>query len=56
MSGNGALLENLTDDDIAKLYVTEIFDHFPLFDETLSHIELCNSGIRYIKKNPQKLF
>ena len=27
----------------------EIYDHFPLFDENLSHLELCNSVIRHIQ-------
>ena len=30
----------------------EIFDHFPLFDDTLRHIELCN--ISLIRRNPTK--
>ena len=34
----------------------EIFDYFPLFDETLLYIELCNSVIRHIQWNPPKLF
>ena len=28
-----------------------MFDHFPLFDETLRHIELCNSVISHIQGN-----
>ena len=38
------LLENFTDDAI-----DEMFYHFPLFDETLRHIELCNSVISQVK-------
>ena len=34
----------------------EILDHFPLFDYTLRHIELCNSVISQILQNPPKLF
>ena len=34
----------------------EIFYFSPLFDETLRHIQLCNSGISQIKRNPPKLF
>ena len=30
----------------------EILDHFPLFDYTLRHIELCNSVISQILQNP----
>ena len=30
----------------------EIFDQFPLFDETLRHIKLCNSFISQIQGNP----
>ena len=37
---NYAFLGNLT--DILAL-CEEIFDHFSLFDETLRHIELCNT-------------
>ena len=33
----------------------EIFDHFPLLDETSLHIELGNSVISQIKLNPPKL-
>ena len=42
------LLEKLTDDAIP---CDEIFNHFPLFDETLRHIELCNSLISPIQRN-----
>ena len=34
----------------------EIFAFFPLFDETLRHIELCNNVIRHIQRNPPKHF
>ena len=34
----------------------EIFDHLPIFDETLRHIELCNSVIRHMHRNPPKAF
>ena len=34
----------------------EIFDQFPLFDETLRSIELCKSGISKIQRNQPKLF
>ena len=34
----------------------EIFNHFPLFDETSGNIELCNSVISPIQRNPPKLF
>ena len=33
----------------------EIFDLFLLFYETLRHIELCNSVISQIQRNPPKL-
>ena len=34
----------------------EIFDHFPLFEETLRHIKLCStfSFISNIQGNPRK--
>ena len=34
----------------------EIFHNFTLFDKTLRHIELCNSVISQIQRNPPKLF
>ena len=51
------LLENLTDDAIAYCLAVfdEIFDHFPLFDETLRHIELCNNVISQIQRIRQNL-
>ena len=43
------LLENLTGDANAQLYTCDvIFDYFPLFDETLRHIELCNSVLGHL--------
>ena len=33
----------------------EMFNHFPLFDETLRHIEVSNSVISHIQRNPPKL-
>ena len=50
------LLEHSTDDTNAQLNVTKIFDHFPLFDETFCHEELCNCGISHMQRNPPKLF
>ena len=43
-------VRSLIDDAIAQLLAVcdEIFDHFPQFDETLRHIELCNSIICHI--------
>ena len=35
-------------------YCVEMVDHCPLFDETLRHIELCNSVINHIQRNPTK--
>ena len=32
----------------------EIFDHFPLFDETLRHKELCKSVVSQLQLNPPK--
>ena len=49
------LLENLTDDVNCLALWDEIFDHFPLFDDTLRHIELCNSVISQIQENTPKL-
>ena len=48
-----ALLENVTDDTIAQPLCDKIYDHFPLFDETLCNIELCNSVItdKYSEKS-----
>ena len=40
-------LENVTGDAI-------LFHHFPLFDETLRHVELCNSVNSQIQQNPPK--
>ena len=34
----------------------EIFDNFPLFDETVRYIELWNSVIRHIQRNLPTLF
>ena len=34
----------------------EMFAHFPLFDETLRHTELCNSVISQPLRNPSTLF
>ena len=42
-----SLLENLSYD---------AFYHFPLFDQTLRHIELRNSVISHKQQNPPKLF
>ena len=42
------LLEKLTDDAIP---CDEIFNHFPLFDETLRHIELWDSVKRQCRQN-----
>ena len=47
------LLENLTDDVNCLALWDEIFDHFPLFDDTLRHIELCNSVISQIQEKHQ---
>ena len=41
--------------EVAWLYGTKFFDKFPLFDETLRHIELCNSVTSQIQQNPQKM-
>ena len=30
--------------------------HIPLFDETFRHVELCNSVISHIQRNPPKIF
>ena len=38
------------------LLCDEIFNHFPLFAETLRHVELCNGVISQIQENPPKLF
>ena len=41
------LLENLSDDAIAKHFITNFFFyHFSLFDLTLRHIELCEFPIK----------
>ena len=55
--GAYTLLENLTDDAIYCLALCdEIYDHIPLFDEILRHIELCNYLNSQIQQNPPKLF
>ena len=33
------MLENLSDDAVAIALCDEIFDHFPLFEETLRHTD-----------------
>ena len=43
----GTLLENVTDEYCLAL-CDEKFDYFPLFDESLRHMELCNSVIDQI--------
>ena len=48
------LLENLTDDAIAKPYVTKFSTIFSLFDVNLRHIDLCNCVIS--QQNPPTLF
>ena len=56
LADESTLLENLTDDDMYCLALCEeIFKQFPLFDETLRHIELCNSVISHTQRNPPKL-
>ena len=35
--------------------IDKIFDHFPLFDKFVRHIELNNSVI-YVQRNPPKPF
>ena len=52
----GTLSENLTDDAFALLYGMKCSTMFPLFDETLRHLELCNIVISHIQRNPPKLF
>ena len=32
----------------------KIFDHFPLFEETVRHIKLCSTIISNIQRNPPK--
>ena len=33
----------------------ENFDHFPLFDETLRHLELCTSVVSQMQRNQKNL-
>ena len=47
------LLEKFT--DVAVAPCDETFDHFLLFEETVSQIELCNSVIGHMQRNPPKL-
>ena len=54
--GLRTLLENLLMTLYGLALSDEMLDHFPLFDETVRHIELCNSVISYIQRNPSKLF
>ena len=48
---------NVTDDAIAELYETK-FSTIPstVFDETLRHVEQCNSAISQIPRNLPKFF
>ena len=51
------MLENLTDDAIALLFVKKFsIISRSLFDLTLRHIELGNSVICHIQRNPPKHF
>ena len=42
------MLEFFADDANAQLYVTKLFDHFPLFDKPVRHTKLCNGVISHI--------
>ena len=57
-SQGDSLLENLTDNAIAYCLAVcyKILDYFPVFDETLRNIELCNGVISHIQRNPPKSF
>ena len=49
------LLENLTDDAIASFYVTKFSTISLYLTKLLRHIQLWNSVISYIQRNPPKI-
>ena len=50
------VLKNLSDGPISLDLRDEMYNSFLLFDETVRHIELCNSIISHIQLNLAKLF
>ena len=53
----GTLLEYWSNDSVvcSSMWQNFRFDHFPPFDQTIRHIELCNSVVSHIQRNPPKL-